>query len=355
MPQFKSITGSYQALFTLLLPEFPTTPQSNEDNRELIQRDLHRTSYFSEKLDINHIKDRLSSEFVGHKKNNRYLQGDFEAGLGLAHYQTLPSFTTILHHVASYQLTRSHFIDNTRICYLNDANEICGLCILISADISDATTHLPGKYQYSITICRNVTDLPENRELTLFSDAQLINLSIDAEYITPTDVLNQVSRTLGSAVLFEAIRPFLLSGSVGSRKAFDELKASFKTNQNCFESVSRVIEKQKEPLERYQQAFNRIVQPEKDIALNQSFLQRHSSPILMVSACFLIGAAACATMIMFAAPAVLALAALALCIDLTMGYYAVSQIVELERYETARDASLDVASMTFDNDISPAL
>lgn len=355
MPQFKSIKGSYETLFTLLLPEFPTTPQSNEENRELIQRDLDRTCYFGANLDIDRFKDRLSTEFVGHKKNNRYLQGDFEATLGLAHYQTLPSFTKIPSLIVTYQLSQRHFMDTTRTCYVNDTNEICGLCIFISADVSDATTHLPGKYRYSIAICRNVTDLPENRDLTVFSDDQLLNSSIDAEYITPTDVLNQVSDALRSAVLFEAIRPFLLSGSVGSRKAFDVLKASFKTNQNCFESVSRVIEEQKEPLERYQQAFNRIVQPEKDIALNQSFLQRHSSPILMISGCFIIGAAACATMIMFAAPVVLALAALALCIDLTMGYYAVNQIVELERYKTERDASLELASMTFDNDISPAL
>ena len=337
MPDFKLISSNFaklhlsdQKIYTL------------EKNRNDLAMDLPRTSYFAKDLTVQAIKERLTAEFFSGGRNNVYLQGGIDGGT--LKLLTLDYYTnTVVPYLSATRISTTDVVDEIRVCYLNDHDVLCGFSIQIFQDVESKAFH------YALAVYRDITNLPEEREVTCIVDPILLNKDLKAQNLPAANILNVLKEKLQSTVLYEAIASIIANQPIASKEAFDELNTRLSTNENGYELIQL--------LNQYHQQLDAARDSKKDKLLNQSFLRRHSENLLLITAAALLGVGAVLALIFITAPltAVIAGALVIVGAAVTAGITAVKcwrDEKALNAYRVKRDDRISKVEVQLEKEMS---
>ena len=227
MPKFILFEGSYHEIFNQFGFEAIIDHPYSPDEMEVLKRDLHRICYYSEYVNVEEIKSRVSREFNA-IPNNRYLQGDLSAGLPA-------TMMAQVHATAEHPPT--FWVIST--CYIDDNNQLCSFSMFLRP-----SNTVSNEFEYALAIYRNVTQPQENRRIIYISNSKLLPeflIGKGAELSSNTDVFNQVEKALQCASLSKAIKPIFMTTGIATKKAFDKIKNSWVTNRNNYFNVYKRI------------------------------------------------------------------------------------------------------------------
>lgn len=339
MPNFKVISGNFAELYPTEQKEY-----SLEENKADLAKDLPRTCYFAENLTKEEIKKRLETQFFSDGKKNVFRQGAIDGGM-LKWSTTDHYHNAVVPYVSNAGIFTTEVVDQIRVCYVNDHDVLCGFSIQIFQDLNSQS---PTTFHYALAIYQDITNLPEERNVTYIVDPTLLNKNLDAQNLPATKVLNVLKEKLQSTVLYEAIAPIIASQHVASKAAFDELNDTLRINENSYEQIQE--------LNKYRKQLDTIRAPRKDKVPNQSFLKRHSENLLLITASVLLGIGTIVALMLFTAPlaATIAAALIITSAAIVTGITAVKcwrDEKSLNTYKTKRDEQISEAKTQYDKQI----
>ena len=339
MSTFKIITGSSNQVSKLVFTDDTEAVGCDKDRiTDHIQKDLIRLRFLSQSLSIKQFQDRLVTEFFADNKlNNTYTQGDFDSGF-LKLFEAKSYMRTSTYVSANDDCQIDSLFKSICVCYVNDANQLCGFSIQITQDIDNP---IPKVFHYSVAITTKITDLPENREITLICDTKHLNDDILAQDIASSDVLDTIKKELKSAVLYEAVAAIISNHDVASEAAFDNLYKVIETGhqdskigKNCYNELEQLNQHQ------------------------HDYFRRRRAMILIITAAVIIGAASILALI-YAPPVVVIIAAVALGVAVIAGGGASLKYwkneTSLKTYEAERDVAIDAATSTDNKQVASAV
>ncbi|MDP3562734.1 MAG: hypothetical protein Q8R83_11200 [Legionellaceae bacterium] len=215
MTKFIKLSGSYQQIMTVLdLPSFLAT-QSLDDYETTLSADSNRTNIvvFNEE-DTESIRRELFDASSTKADRGHYTQGDYDAAV-----------------LRSVIVKTKQYVDDptnekiVRFAYRDDSIPpvFCGFSI-IRVGVEPNAHHM-------ITLIRNVTAAPKDRQVLIFCDTDLfdwmpqdkgINSLVADDTIDESHLLNTIADHLGSKKIQELLSPLFSTGSI-SEEAFKQL------------------------------------------------------------------------------------------------------------------------------------
>ena len=239
MTEFRVFEGSYPAVFKELGLENYTREQACPKDMDVLQADLSRTPYFSEKLTVPDLKKRLTDEFNATQPNS-YLQGDLFGGI-VGIIKTNLNIASIERNNNFYPTSESNEIN---CCYVDDNNTLCGFSFLLKHD--ELT---PGHYNYAFAIYRNISAPQHERTITYISSKQLLEdpkTTKGTSITTTQSILTKLQETLRCSRLFDAMALLITDKTdVSLKLTFKNIQACFTCNKNAYPTLIHHLAEQK--------------------------------------------------------------------------------------------------------------
>lgn len=240
------VQGNYETIVTKALEQFLpniVTPSSN-GNDELLQleKDLHRTAYFSEKLSTKEIQEKLVQEL---KKfpNNIVNQGDLDGRI--YSLKRLPTSNTEPMPIASTKLLASDcdetVYNGIHLNYINENNISCALSLELIRDDTNTDLAIEDRpFHCAITIIENVLAPIQDRKITFIVDENLARPDLHNAEISADESLKTIENSLKCPLLFGALKEILSSKFNISKDNFDQLRTCILNNINSFHFIKRL-------------------------------------------------------------------------------------------------------------------
>ncbi len=228
MCAFKLFTGNYlTVLKNLGMPLSLVEKQSPASYDEDIAKDLHRIYYLNYRGNVEGMKLRLADHSNLSDEDLSYAQGNFFAGIfSRLKVSTLPKYLPKQMEGHDRELWRE-YSNGIDVHYVDDDGLPCGFSIIFLIDDQDTLPLERRQRHFAISIIKDVTNTPENRQVTYISHASLMHNFQDnngpmpeknGESLDTVDVARVLKAALNSKALSQLLTGIIQGESVDVEK-----------------------------------------------------------------------------------------------------------------------------------------